>query len=224
MAVIEWDKIGEHRYESGVDHGVLFVWDKSKKSYGKGVAWNGLTKVTEKPSGAEGNKKYADNIAYLNMVSAEEFAATIEAYTYPDEFLACDGVSTPKKGLQVGQQERASFAMSYRTKVGNDTDGQDADYKIHLVYGLLAAPSEKGYESINDSPEPIAFSWEAKSTPVPLAGFNPVSSITLLASEFQASDLKKITDKIYGTASEDSKLLLPDEVFATLGITSQVGP
>lgn len=224
MAVIEWDKIGEHRYESGVDHGVLFVWDKSKKSYGKGVAWNGLTKVTEKPSGAEGNKKYADNIAYLNMVSAEEFAATIEAYTYPDEFLACDGVSTPKKGLQVGQQERASFAMSYRTKVGNDTDGQDADYKIHLVYGLLAAPSEKGYESINDSPEPIAFSWEAKSTPVPLAGFNPVSSITLLASEFQASDLKKITDKIYGTASEDSKLLLPDEVFATLGIAGQVGP
>lgn len=224
MAVIEWDKIGEHRYESGVDHGVLFVWDKSKKSYGKGVAWNGLTKVTEKPSGAEGNKKYADNIAYLNMVSAEEFAATIEAYTYPDEFLACDGVSTPKKGLQVGQQERASFAMSYRTKVGNDTDGQDADYKIHLVYGLLAAPSEKGYESINDSPEPIAFSWEAKSTPVPLAGFNPVSSITLLASEFQPADLKKITDKIYGTASEDSKLLLPDEVFATLGITSQVGP
>lgn len=224
MAVIEWDKIGEHRYESGVDHGVLFVWDKSKKSYGKGVAWNGLTKVTEKPSGAEGNKKYADNIAYLNMVSAEEFAATIEAYTYPDEFLACDGVSTPKKGLQVGQQERASFAMSYRTKVGNDTDGQDADYKIHLVYGLLAAPSEKGYESINDSPEPIAFSWEAKSTPVPLAGFNPVSSITLLASEFQASDLKKITDKIYGTASEDSKLLLPDEVFATLGITGPVGP
>lgn len=224
MAVIEWDKIGEHRYESGVDHGVLFVWDKSKKSYGKGVAWNGLTKVTEKPSGAESTKKYADNIAYLNMVSAEEFAATIEAYTYPDEFLACDGVSIPKKGVQVGQQERASFAMSYRTKVGNDTDGQNADYKIHLVYGLLASPSEKGYESINDSPEPIAFSWEAKSTPVPLAGFNPVSSITLLASEFQASDLKKITDKIYGTASEDPKLLLPDEVFAALGITGQVGP
>ena len=224
MAVIEWDKIGEHRYESGVDHGVLFVWDKSKKSYGKGVAWNGLTKVTEKPSGAESTKKYADNIAYLNMVSAEEFAATIEAYTYPDEFLACDGVSIPKKGVQVGQQERASFAMSYRTKVGNDTDGQNADHKIHLVYGLLASPSEKGYESINDSPEPIAFSWEAKSTPVPLAGFNPVSSITLLASEFQASDLKKITDKIYGTASEDPKLLLPDEVFAALGITGQVGP
>ena len=224
MAVIEWDKIGEHRYESGVDHGVLFVWDKSKKSYGKGVAWNGLTKVTEKPSGAESTKKYADNIAYLNMVSAEEFAATIEAYTYPDEFLACDGVSIPKKGVQVGQQERASFAMSYRTKVGNDTDGQNADYKIHLVYGLLASPSEKGYESINDSPEPIAFSWEAKSTPVPLAGFNPVSSITLLASEFQASDLKKITDKIYGTVSEDPKLLLPDEVFAALGITGQVGP
>lgn len=224
MAVIEWDKIGEHRYESGVDHGVLFVWDKSKKSYGKGVAWNGLTKVTEKPSGAESTKKYADNIAYLNMVSAEEFAATIEAYTYPDEFLACDGVSIPKKGVQVGQQERASFAMSYRTKVGNDTDGQNADYKIHLVYGLLASPSEKGYESINDSPEPIAFSWEAKSTPVPLAGFNPVSSITLLASEFQASDLKKITDKIYGTASEDPKLLLPDEVFAALGIIGQVGP
>lgn len=224
MAVIEWDKIGEHRYESGVDHGVLFVWDKSKKSYGKGVAWNGLTKVTEKPSGAESTKKYADNIAYLNMVSAEEFAATIEAYTYPDEFLACDGVSIPKKGVQVGQQERASFAMSYRTKVGNDTDGQNADYKIHLVYGLLASPSEKGYESINDSPEPIAFSWEAKSTPVPLAGFNPVSSITLLASEFQASDLKKITDKIYGTASEDPKLLLPDEVFAALGITGQVSP
>ena len=224
MAVIEWDKIGEHRYESGVDHGVLFVWDKSKKSYGKGVAWNGLTKVTEKPSGAESTKKYADNIAYLNMVSAEEFAATIEAYTYPDEFLACDGVSIPKKGVQVGQQERASFAMSYRTKVGNDTDGQNADYKIHLVYGLLASPSEKGYESINDSPEPIAFSWEAKSTPVPLAGFNPVSSITLLASEFQVSDLKKITDKIYGTAAEEPKLLLPDEVFAALGITGQVSP
>lgn len=225
MAVLEWDKVGEHRYESGVDHGVLYVWDKSKKAYGKGVAWNGLTKVTEKPSGAEGTKKYADNIAYLNMVSAEEFAATIEAYTYPDEFLVCDGVAVPKKGLQVGQQERSSFAMSYRTKIGNDADGQDASYKIHLVYGLLAAPSEKGYETINDSPEPIAFSWEAKSTPIPLKGFKPVSSLSFVASDFQEADLKKITDKIYGTATEDAKILLPDEVFATLGVTnSPAGP
>lgn len=220
MAILEWDKVGEHRYESGVDHGVLYVWDKSKKAYGKGVAWNGLTKVTEKPSGAEGTKKYADNIAYLNMVSAEEFAATIEAYTYPDEFLVCDGVAVPKKGLQVGQQERSSFAMSYRTKIGNDADGQDADYKIHLVYGLLASPSEKGYESINDSPEPIAFSWEAKSTPIPLKGFKPVSSLSFVASDFQETDLKKITDKLYGTATEDPKILLPDEVFATLGVTN----
>ena len=225
MAILEWDKVGEHRYESGVDHGVLYVWDKSKKAYGKGVAWNGLTKVTEKPSGAEGTKKNADNIAYLNMVSAEEFAATIEAYTYPDEFLVCDGVAVPKKGLQVGQQERSSFAMSYRTKIGNDADGQDASYKIHLVYGLLAAPSEKGYETINDSPEPIAFSWEAKSTPIPLKGFKPVSSLSFVASDFQEADLKKITDKIYGTATEDAKILLPDEVFATLGVTnSPAGP
>lgn len=220
MATLEWDKVGEHRYESGVDHGVLYVWDKSKKTYGKGVAWNGLTKVTEKPSGAEGTKKYADNIAYLNMVSAEEFAATIEAFTYPDEFLVCDGVAVPKKGLQVGQQERSSFAMSYRTKIGNDADGQDADYKIHIVYGLLASPSEKGYESINDSPEPIAFSWEAKSTPIPLKGYKPVSSLSFVASDFQEADLKKITDKLYGTATEDPKILLPDEVFATLGVTN----
>lgn len=225
MATLEWDKVGEHRYESGVDHGVLYVWDKSKKAYGKGVAWNGLTKVTEKPSGAEGTKKYADNIAYLNMVSAEEFAATIEAFTYPDEFLVCDGVAVPKKGLQIGQQERSSFAMSYRTKIGNDADGQDASYKIHIVYGLLASPSEKGYESINDSPEPIAFSWEAKSTPIPLKGFKPVSSLSFVASDFQEVDLKKITDKLYGTATEDPKILLPDEVFATLGVTnSPAGP
>lgn len=225
MATLEWDKVGEHRYESGVDHGVLYVWDKSKKAYGKGVAWNGLTKVTEKPSGAEGTKKYADNIAYLNMVSAEEFAATIEAFTYPDEFLVCDGVAVPKKGLQVGQQERSSFAMSYRTKIGNDADGQDASYKIHIVYGLLASPSEKGYESINDSPEPIAFSWEAKSTPIPLKGFKPVSSLSFVASDFQEADLKKITDKLYGTTTEDPKILLPDEVFATLGVTnSPAGP
>lgn len=220
MATLEWDKVGEHRYESGVDRGVLYVWDKSNKAYGKGVAWNGLTKVTEKPSGAEGTKKYADNIAYLNMVSAEEFAATIEAFTYPDEFLVCDGVAVPKKGLQVGQQERSSFAMSYRTKIGNDADGQDADYKIHIVYGLLASPSEKGYESINDSPEPIAFSWEAKSTPIPLKGYKPVSSLSFVASDFQEADLKKITDKLYGTATEDPKILLPDAVFATLGVTS----
>ena len=159
------------------------------------------------------------------MVSAEEFAATIEAFTYPDEFLVCDGVAVPKKGLQVGQQERSSFAMSYRTKIGNDADGQDADYKIHIVYGLLASPSEKGYESINDSPEPIAFSWEAKSTPIPLKGYKPVSSLSFVASDFQEADLKKITVKLYGTATEDPKILLPDEVFATLGVTnSPAGP
>ena len=173
-----WDETGKRFYETGVDHGVLYPMGDDGK-YGKGVAWNGLISVSESPSGAEATPLYADNIKYLNLMSAEEFAATIEAYTYPDEFAACDGSAEVATGIMIGQQSRKTFGLAYRTVIGNDVQGNDLGYKIHLIYGCLAAPSEKGYQTINDSPEAITFSWEVSTTPVEVPNFKPTATLII---------------------------------------------
>lgn len=221
MGKLVWDKTGERYYETGVKNGVLYVVDNTG-NYGKGVAWNGLTKVTESPSGAEATPLYADNIKYLNLMSAEEFGFTIEAYTYPDEFAACDGSSEIATGITIGQQSRKTFGFCYRTENGNDTLGTDYGYKIHIVYGATASPSSKDYQTINDSPEAISLSWEVKTTPVEVTteidGNKPKPTATLIidSTKVDASKLKLIEDKLYGTESEEPTLLLPDEVVALL--------
>ena len=174
---LTWDQTGERFYETGVSNGVLYVYDNG--AYGAGVAWNGLTNVSEKPSGAEATALYADNIKYLNLISNEEFGCTIEAYTYPDEFAQCDGSASIATGVVIGQQKRKTFGFSYQTRVGNDVDGSDKGYKIHIVYGCTAAPTEKGYATINDSPEAITFSWEVTTTPIDVAGYKPTACITI---------------------------------------------
>ena len=215
MARLEWDKTGERVYESGVDHGVLYVMDGTG-AYGTGVVWNGLTAVTESPSGAEPNPQYADNIKYLNLISAEEFGATIEAYTYPKEFEQCDGTATLAPGITIGQQARSTFGFSYRTKVGNDVEGQDAGYKLHLVYGALAAPSERAYSTINDSPEAITFSWEVTTTAVAVEGHKPTAILTIDSTLVDPADLAALEDLLYGptTGEGTPKLPLPAEVMA----------
>lgn len=215
MAKIVWDKTGERYYETGVKNGVLYPIGAGG-TYGSGVAWNGLTKVTESPSGAEATALYADDIKYLNLMSNEEFGATIEAYTYPDEFAECDGSANIGKGVTIGQQKRKSFGLSYRTTVGNDTDGSDHGYKLHLVYGCLASPSQKDYSTINDNPEAITFSWEVKTTPVSVDGFKPTSHIVIDSTKADAVKLKSLEDMLYGTDTEDAganpKLPLPNEI------------
>ena len=206
-----WDQVGERHYETGVDHGVLYPAG-TDGSYNEGVAWNGLTTVTESPSGAEASPQYADNIKYLNLISAEEFGATIEAFTYPDEFAECDGTARPSPGVTIGQQGRRVFGFSYRTLKGNDTEGTDQGYKIHLVYGAQAAPSEKAYATINDSPEALAFSWEITTTPVAVAGFKPTAILTVDSNEVDAGDLATLEGILYGTPGDDPRLPLPDEV------------
>lgn len=217
MARLEWDKTGERVYESGVDHGVLYVMDGTG-AYGTGVVWNGLTAVTESPSGAEPNPQYADNIKYLNLISAEEFGATIEAFTYPKEFEQCDGTASLAPGITIGQQDRRTFGFSYRTKVGNDVGGQDAGYKLHLVYGALAAPSERAYSTINDSPEAITFSWEVTTTPVAVAGHKPTAILTINSTLVDPADLTALEDLLYGptTGTGTPKLPLPAEVMAII--------
>lgn len=221
MAKLVWDKTGERYYETGVNNGVLYVVDNTG-NYGKGVAWNGLTKVTESPSGAEATPLYADNIKYLNLMSAEEFGFTIEAYTYPDEFAACDGSSEIATGITIGQQSRKTFGFCYRTENGNDTLGTNYGYKIHIVYGATASPSSKDYQTINDSPEAISLSWEVKTTPIEVTtefnGNKPKPTATLIidSTKVDASKLKLIEDKLYGTEAEEPTLLLPDEVVALL--------
>lgn len=221
MAKLVWDKTGEKYYETGVKNGVLYVVDNTG-NYGKGVAWNGLTKVTESPSGAEATPLYADNIKYLNLMSAEEFGFTIEAYTYPDEFAACDGSSEIAKGITIGQQSRKTFGFCYRTENGNDSLGTDYGYKIHIVYGATASPSSKDYQTINDSPEAISLSWEVKTTPVEVTteidGKKPKPTATLVidSTKVEASKLKSIEDKLYGAGEEEPTLLLPDEIVALL--------
>lgn len=210
MSKIVWDKAGERFYETGVEKGVLYP--QVGGEYPKGVPWNGLININESPSGAEANPLYADNIKYLNLVSTEEFGATIEAYTYPDEFGKCDGSAEVAPGVIATGQPRQSFGLSYVTKIGNDTDGQDHGYKIHLVYGALAAPSEKGYGTINDSPEAITFSWELSTTPVPVPGFKPTSLLTISSIKTAPEKLKKIEDLLYGTEATEPKLPLPGEI------------
>lgn len=210
MTALVWDATGEHFYETGVDHGVLYI--PTEGVYSKGVAWNGLTGVTESPSGAESNPQYADNIKYLNLISAEEWAGTIEAFTYPDEFAACNGEKQLVAGVTVGQQSRSTFGMSYRTKIGNDTDGSDHAYKIHLLYGLTAAPSEKAYTTVNDSPEAVTFSWEASSVPVNVNGMLPTSSITIDSRTADPTKLAKLEKILYGGEEAEPRLPLPDEV------------
>lgn len=210
MTALVWDATGEHFYEAGVDHGVLYI--PTEGVYSKGVAWNGLTGVTESPSGAESNPQYADNIKYLNLISAEEWAGTIEAFTYPDEFAACNGEKELTAGVTVGQQSRSTFGMSYRTKIGNDTDGPDHAYKIHLLYGLTAAPSEKAYTTVNDSPEAVTFSWEASSVPVNVSGMLPTSSITIDSRTADPTQLAALEKILYGAEEGEARLPLPDEV------------
>ena len=197
---IVWDQIGERYYETGVDHGVLYVYDNG--AYGTGVAWNGLTNVSEKPSGAEATALYADNIKYLNLISNEDFGATIEAYTYPDEFAQCDGSAAIATGVMIGQQKRKMFGFSYRTKMGNDTEGNDYGYKIHMVYGCTAAPTEKGYATINDSPEAITFSWEITTIPIDVTGYKPTACIIVDSTKVNNSTkMKALEDILYGTTT-----------------------
>lgn len=213
MAKIKWDKTGEHFYETGVKNGVLYVQEGS--AYPKGVAWNGLTAVTESPSGAEATPLYADDIKYLNLLSAEEFGATIEAYTYPDEFAACDGSAALVDGVMIGQQARKTFGLCYRTTIGNDTNGNDYGYKLHIIYGALAAPSEKAYATINDSPEAITFSWEVTTTPVNVTGAKPTASITIDSTKADPTKLAALEDILYGKDGEpgnEPRLPLPDEI------------
>jgi hypothetical protein len=224
MTVLEWDGTGEREYETGVSKGVLYRQDAGG-DYTTGFAWNGLTTVTESPSGAEVTKKYADNINYLSLISAEEFAGTIEAYTYPDEFAECDGTATPTAGVSVGQQNRKPFGLSYQTLVGNDVDGQDHGYKIHLAYGALAAPSEKAYATVNDSPDAIAFSWKFTTTPVPVPGFKPSSLIVIDSTTVSSAALATLEQALYGSAGTDPRLPSPAEVLAMFsGTVTEVTP
>jgi hypothetical protein len=216
MARLTWDNTGERLYETGVDHGVLYIPD-GNGDYTDGVAWNGLTTVTESPSGAEATALYADNIKYLDLRSAEEFGATIEAFTFPDEFLQFDGVASPSPGVNVGQQSRSTFGFSYRTNVGNDVDGSDYGYKLHLIYGATAAPSEKAYATINDSPEAITFSWEVATTPISAGGsLKPTSQLVIDSTKVDAGDLTTLEDLLYGQAG-NPQLPSPAAVIAIFG-------
>lgn len=213
MSKLVWDLTGERLYETGVKQGVLYPQGLGG-TYPKGVAWNGLTAVTESPSGAEATPIYADDIKYLNLISAEEFGATVEAYTYPDEFAICDGSAEMVTGVKIGQQPRKAFGLSYKTTLGNDTEGNDYGYKLHIIYGAMAAPSEKGYATINDSPEAITFSWEVTTTPVAVAGFKPTASLTIDSTKVDAAKLAVLEDILYGTSGADAYLPLPDVIAA----------
>lgn len=221
MAKLVWDKTGDRLFETGVSQGVLYV--QSNGTYPKGVAWNGLTTVTESPSGAEATALYADNIKYLNLYSTEEFGATIEAYTYPDEFMACDGSAQYAKGAYIGQQNRKSFGLCYKTLLGNDTDGQDHGYKLHIIYGAMASPSEKAYATVNDSPEAITFSWEVTTTPVNVAGYEPTASIVIDSTKCDPTKLEALEKILYGAdePSAEPRLPLPDEIATTLGAVEE---
>lgn len=215
MSKLTWDATGERLYETGVKNGVLYVMG-AEGAYGTGVAWNGLTSVTESPSGAEPTPLYADDIKYLNLMSNEEFGATIEAYTYPEEFGECDGSASLAKGVSLGQQARKTFGLCYRTTIGNDVEGNDHGYKLHLIYGLLASPSEKAYATINDSPEAITFSWEVSSTPVSVSGFKPTSCITIDSTKADPTCLAALEALLYGDVSSEPTLPLPDVVKTTM--------
>lgn len=218
-----WDQVSERRYETGVDQGVLYI--PTAGVYDNGYTWNGLTTVTESPSGAESSPIYADNIKYLNLVSAEDFGATIEAFTYPDQFAQCDGSASPQLGVTISQQARKSFGLSYRTKLGNDVAGSDFGYKLHLIYGAQAAPTEKAYATINDTPEAIAFSWEVTTTPVSVTGFKPTAILIVDSTKVTLANLLALEDALYGTAGTNPRLPLPDEVLGMfVGAQTSVTP
>ena len=214
MEKIVWDQTGERLYETGVKNGVLYVQESG--AYPKGVAWNGLTAVTESPSGAEPTALYADDTKYVNLVSAEEFGATIEAYTYPDEFAECDGSASITAGVYIGQQNRKTFGLSYKTTVGNDVDNNNHGYKLHLIYGAVASPSEKSYSTINDSPDAITFSWEISTTPVNVTGHKPTALLTIDSTKVDAGKLAKLEAILYGSSEADARLPLPDEIVSIL--------
>lgn len=216
MSRLVWDQTGERLYETGVKQGVLFVQDRSG-TYPKGVAWNGLTAVTESPSGAEATPLYADDIKYLNLMSTEELGGTIEAYTYPDEFAECDGSASIATGVFIGQQPRKTFGMAYTTTLGNDVESNAYGYKLHLIYGALAAPSEKAYATINDSPEAITFSWEFSTTPVSVSGFKPTANITIDSTKVDPVKLAALEKILYGDADVEARLPLPDEIASIMG-------
>lgn len=211
MAKLVWDETGKRFYETGVKMGVLYV-QQAGGAYNKGVAWNGLTAVTESPSGAEANPMYADDIKYLNLFSAEEFGATVEAYTYPVEFEQCDGSASISTGVTIGQQERKQFGLCYRTTLGNDTDGNDHGYKLHLIYGAKASPSEKAYSTINDSPEAITFSWELTTTPVNVTGHKPTANLVIDSTKVSSAAMEALEKALYGDQSNEARLPLPDEI------------
>lgn len=212
---VKWDESGEHVYETGIDHGVLYIVDSQGK-YNNGVAWNGITSVSESPSGAEASPVYADNIKYLNLYSAEEFGATVEAYTYPDEFEICDGTKELVPGVIIGQQDRKTFGICYRTKIGNDIEGDEYGYKLHLLYGCKASPSEKQFQTVNDSPEATAFSWTITTIPVNVKDSKPTSLLTIDSTKFkteeQKAKLQALEEILYGTGSTEARMPLPDEI------------
>lgn len=211
MAKLVFDNVGDRLFETGVKNGVLFVMGDNGQ-YEKGVVWNGLTAVTEKPTGADPTNLYADDIKYVVLYGEEEFEATIEAYTYPAEFEACDGSATLAEGVSIGQQARKQFAFCYRTALGNDAKGQNFGYKIHIIYGCTAKPSEKAYSTINDSPEAVTFSWDVTTVPVPVNGMKPTASVVIDSTRVAAGKLKSLEDKLYGTETLESTLVLPDEI------------
>lgn len=216
MTKIVWDEVGSRLFETGVKNGVLYV-QNDEGGYDAGVPWNGLTAITESPSGAEETPLYADDIKYVVFYSAEEFGATIEAYTYPEEFEQCDGSASLADGVIVGQQARKSFGLVYKTSVGNDIQGQDFGYKLHIIYGAKAAPSEKAYATVNDSPEAITFSWEVSTVQVNVEGFKPTSTVTIDSTRCDAEKLAQLENKLFGTEDEEPTLLLPDEIKAIFG-------
>lgn len=215
---LSWDKTGERLYETGVSKGVIYP-QEAGGTYPAGAAWNGVTAITESPSGAEPSPLYADNIKYLNLMSAEEFGFSIEAYTYPDEFAACNGEGELTEGVRVGQQKRKAFGLSYQTILGNDIDGDAYGYKLHLVYGALAAPSEKARNTVNDSPEAATMSWECSTTPVSITGFRPSAHIEIDSTKVDKTKLAALEDILYGTEEEEARLPLPDEVATIMGTT-----
>mgnify|MGYP006891091497 FL=1 len=217
MSKLVWDQSGKRLYETGVDHGVLYPI-QTGGVYSKGVAWNGLTAVTESPSGADVNDIYADNMKYLGLVGAEKFGATVEAYTYPDEFAECDGSVELVKGATIGQQNRKVFGMVYRTVVGNDVDGNEHGYKLHLIYGATAAPSEKAYNTINEDPEAITFSWELSTTPVNVTGHKPTASLTIDSTKADPAKLAELEKILFGDTETEPRLPLPDEIAQLLNI------
>lgn len=219
MAKIKWDETGEKIYETGVKNGVLYLPNETG-AYVKGVAWNGLTAVTESPSGAESTPLYADDIKYVELFSAEEFGATLECYTYPDEFAECDGSAEVAPGVIIGQQNRKTFGLCYRTTLGNDVKGNEFGYKLHLIYGAKASPSEKSYSTINDSPEAITFSYEITTTPVNVTGHKPTASLTINSTKVEASKLQQLEALLYGGENTEAKLPLPDEVINLLKSSS----